>query len=390
MLMTAFSSIDRAVEAMQRGAVDYLAKPFSPTSLAEKIRQYSKTTFDSVQTDTLPVVADKKSHDLLKLAGKVAQSNANVLICGESGAGKEILAQYIHAESSRKDKPFVAINCAAIPENMLEAILFGHEKGAFTGAYKSLPGKFELADEGTLLLDEISEMPIGLQAKILRVLQEREVERIGGKTPKSIDVRVIATTNRDMNIEIKEKRFREDLYYRINVFPLYILPLRERKEDIIPLANRLLQKHATDHVNLPHFSQEAVDALLDYSWPGNVRELDNVIQRALVLQKGEFINSEDILIEPSQHQIDRKTAAEELTGIGESMTLDSAFKCLHTEGSGELGRDIQAHEFSLILSTLKKFHGNRKKTADHLGISSRTLRYKIARMRREGVKVEPK
>src|SRR5690606_21197862 len=225
----------------------------------------------------------------------VAQSDSTVLIVGESGTGKEVLARYIHNHSPRSKQPFIAINCAAIPENMLEAMLFGHEKGAYTGAHSSAPGKFEQANGGTLLLDEISEMDIGLQAKLLRVLQEREVERLGGRKTIKLDVRVIATSNRDMRSEVVAGKFREDLYYRLSVLPLQWAPLRDRPDDIIPLAEKLLHRHALKQnrrgVSL---SVSAQQAMLAYPWPGNVRELDNVMQRALILQMGKQIYAEDL------------------------------------------------------------------------------------------------
>jgi two-component system response regulator FlrC len=240
LLVTAYAAVDRAVDAMQKGAVDYLVKPFAPNQLIELIEQNTPTA--NVQADE-PIAIDAASQHVLALARKVATTDSTILISGESGTGKEVLARYIHQHSDRTDGPFVAINCAAIPENMLEATLFGHEKGAFTGAVNSQPGKFEQANGGTLLLDEISEMDIGLQAKLLRVLQEKEVERIGGRKIIELDVRVLATTNRSLVEEVKLGRFREDLYYRLSVFPLAWQPLRNRKADIIPLAERLLTKH---------------------------------------------------------------------------------------------------------------------------------------------------
>ena len=236
LLVTAYAAVDRAVDAMQKGAVDYLVKPFAPDQLIELIEQHAPTT---TKLSDDPVATDASSQHVLALARKVAQSDSTILISGESGTGKEVLARYIHVHSTRNNGPFIAINCAAIPENMLEATLFGHEKGAFTGAINSQPGKFEQANHGTLLLDEISEMDLSLQAKLLRVLQEKEVERIGGRKVITLDVRVLATTNRSLVDEVKAGRFREDLYYRLSVFPLSWQPLRNRKADIIPLAERL-------------------------------------------------------------------------------------------------------------------------------------------------------
>ena len=240
-MMTAYGSVEDAVATIRHGAVDYLSKPFSAQVLTEKINQYVKNGLDEDESD--PIAHDPKSQALLSMALKVAQSEVGVMISGESGTGKEVLAHFIHDHSPRRKHPFIAINCAAIPEQMLEATLFGYEKGAFTGAYKTTPGKFEQAQGGTLLLDEVSEMPLSLQAKLLRVLQEKEVERIGSNKIISLDVRILATTNRQLKDEVKDGRFREDLFYRLNVFPLQWEPLRERKNDIIPLANYLIRKH---------------------------------------------------------------------------------------------------------------------------------------------------
>src|ERR1700756_228440 len=236
-----------------------------------------------------PVAFAPNSIRLIELARRVAASDCTVLIVGESGTGKEVLARFIHRCSPRNREPFIAVNCAAIPENMLEAMLFGYERGAFTGAHAAHPGKFEQAQGGTLLLDEITEMPLGLQAKLLRVLQEREVERLGGRTPIPLDVRVLATTNRRLREEVAAGRFREDLYYRLNVFPLAIAPLRSRRDDILPLAMQLLSARARPGEQIPALSAEAAHLLLTYQWPGNVRELDNLLQRALILVNGPVI-----------------------------------------------------------------------------------------------------
>ncbi|MDH5591507.1 MAG: sigma-54 dependent transcriptional regulator, partial [Gammaproteobacteria bacterium] len=294
MLMTAYGTIEQAVDAMRDGAVDYMVKPFEAEVLINMVSRYIGS-----QRDEMAMVAvDSSSIELVAMAKRVAESDATIMITGESGAGKEVLAQYIHLNSSRAEQPFVAINCAAIPENMLEATLFGYEKGAYTGAYKASPGKFEQAQGGTILLDEISEMDIGLQAKLLRVLQEKEVERLGGNKIIELDVRVLATSNRDMQEVVADGKFREDLYYRLNVFPLHLLPLSDRPRDIVPLAERLLEKHALSaHRAIPALSEEAQQKLFDYAWPGNVRELDNVIQRALILQSGDEVGATDIHFE---------------------------------------------------------------------------------------------
>src|SRR5580693_8036100 len=244
-----------------------------------------------------PVASAASSQRLLELARRVAASDCTVLIVGESGTGKEVLARFVHRMSARSTGPFVAVNCAAIPENMLESMLFGYERGAFTGAHTAHPGKFEQAQGGTLLLDEITEMPLGLQAKLLRVLQEREVERRGGRTPIPLDVRVLATTNRRLREEVAAGRFREDLYYRLNVFPLALAPLRQRRDDVLPLAMQLLSGRCRPGERIPALSAEAAHLLLTYPWPGNVRELDNLLQRALILVNGPVIRPEHIQFE---------------------------------------------------------------------------------------------
>src|SRR5579863_9248944 len=244
-----------------------------------------------------PVAIAEVSRRMLELAQRVAHSECTVLIVGASGTGKEVLARYIHRNSARSAAPFVAVNCAAIPENMLEAMLFGYERGSFTGAHAAHAGKFEQAQGGTLLLDEITEMPLGLQAKLLRVLQEREVERIGGRGPVALDVRVLATTNRRLREEVAAGRFREDLYYRLNVFPLAIAPLRTRRDDVLPLAMQLLGGRCRPGAPIPALSAEAAHLLLTYPWPGNVRELDNLLQRALILLNGPVIRPEHVQFE---------------------------------------------------------------------------------------------
>ncbi len=242
--------------------------------------------------------SDKKTHALINMAKKVAKTDVTVFIHGPTGTGKEVISNFIHQNSERAENPFVAINCAAIPENMLEAMLFGHEKGAFTGASSANKGIFRAADTGTLLLDEISEMPLSLQAKLLRVLQEKKVTPIGGQRDIEVDVRVIATTNRDMIEEVQEKKFREDLYYRLNVFPIETSNLSERPNDIIPISVALLKRHSSIE-NIPLISKEAQNILENYTWPGNVRELENVLQRAIVLSEDNIINQKDIMIDSS-------------------------------------------------------------------------------------------
>ena len=307
------------------------------------------------------------SRRLADLARRVAASDCTVLIAGESGTGKEVLARFIHRNSPRADRAFVAVNCAAIPENMLEAILFGYERGAFTGAHAAHPGKFEQAQGGTLLLDEVTEMPLGLQAKLLRVLQEREVERLGGRTPVALDVRVLATTNRNLRSEVAAGRFREDLYYRLNVFPLTTAPLRERRDDVLPLAMHVLTARCRPGERIPALSAEAAHILLTHAWPGNVRELDNVMQRALILANGPVIQAENIHIE------------------GASEAVPSAAPS--ASSSGALSESVSAAERDLILEALRTDNGNRQAMAKRLGISPRTLRYKLAKLREAGVEV---
>lgn len=375
MLMTAYGTIEQAVDAMRDGAVDYMVKPFEAEVLINMVSRYVGSSRD----DMAMIAVDNASVELAAIARRVADSDATIMITGESGAGKEVLAQYIHLNSSRAEAPFVAINCAAIPENMLEATLFGYEKGAYTGAYKASPGKFEQAQGGTLLLDEISEMDIGLQAKLLRVLQEKEVERLGGNKLIELDVRVLATSNRDMKEVVAEGKFREDLYYRLNVFPLHLLPLCERPRDIIPLTESLLEKHALSaHRAIPSLSEEAQQKLFDYAWPGNVRELDNVVQRALILQTGDEIQADDIHFEAAGR------AKPAVKAVSENPVVESAEVPSDAES---LTGDLKQREWNLILGAIKAAKGSRKMTAEKLGISERTLRYKLARMRDAGITV---
>jgi len=321
-----------------------------------------------------PVALAPVSIRLMELARRVSQSDCTVLIVGESGTGKEVLARFIHRCSPRSRQSFVAVNCAAIPENMLEAMLFGYERGAFTGAHAAHPGKFEQAQGGTLLLDEITEMPLGLQAKLLRVLQEREVERLGGRNPISLDVRVLATTNRRLREEVAAGRFREDLYYRLNVFPLALAPLRARREDVLPLAMELLSGRCRPGAQIPALSADAAHLLLTYPWPGNVRELDNLLQRALILVNGPVINPEHIQFE----------LANEGGTAGEALI---AFKAVETASANSLARSLDETERDLILDALRAGQGSRREVAEKLGISQRTLRYKLARLREAGVDV---
>jgi two-component system response regulator FlrC len=368
-LMTDFGTVERAVSAMREGAADYLVKPIDTEFLLELVARVTRDTEPKPPSDDI-IAKDPYSLELLKLARKVAANEVSVLISGESGTGKEVLARYIHKHSPRHAHPFVAINCAAIPENMLEAVLFGHEKGAYTGAIQSNPGKFEMAQGGTLLLDEISEMDLGLQAKLLRVLQEREVERLGGRKTISLDVRVLATTNRRLAEEVSMGNFREDLYYRLNVFPMRLAPLRDRIADILPLARQMVRLHTMVGQAEPTLTEEAGELLEGYPWPGNVRELGNVIQRALVLCNGYEIRAEDLHFEATS-------------------TLQSNLSGAIVPGmeQSNLTTDMKSHEFDLILKALQNGNGSRKKAAEQLGISPRTLRYKLAKMRERGIEL---
>jgi two-component system, response regulator FlrC len=372
LLMTAYGTIQQAVDVMQTGAVDYLVKPFQPEVLVTKVSQFLPTVL--AEADAGFVATDAKTKEVMELAKRVADSDATLLITGESGTGKEVLAQYVHQHSNRSDKPFVAINCAAIPENMLEAILFGYQKGAYTGAYKACPGKFEQAQDGTLLLDEISEMSLPLQAKLLRVLQEKEVERLGDQNSIALNVRVIATSNRNMRKEVTAGQFREDLYYRLNVFPINMPALRERKDDIVPIAKYLLARAASENnVSCPELSKEVCNVLQTYSWPGNVRELDNVMQRALILQASGVVSENEIQFEHHSFQ--------------ETKNLSDNENNIDLDTESTLGDDLKDREQNMIIEVLKETMGSRKSAAEKLGISPRTLRYKLAKMRERGVAI---
>lgn len=369
-MMTAFAKVDDAVIAMREGAIDYLSKPFSTEKLLQLVQRHLPLR---EQENSGVVAKDPSSLALLEMAKKVAASDATVMVTGPSGTGKEVLARFIHEQSARQAAPFVAINCAAIPENMLESLLFGYEKGAFTGASQATPGKFELAQGGTLLLDEITEMDISLQAKLLRVLQERQVERLGARKAINLDVRVIATSNRDLQQAVKAGQFREDLMYRLNVFPLQWKALAERPLDIVPIAKALLQRHK-QRLGIKHpvqFGPAAENALMSYPWPGNIRELENVIQRALVLQSGGEIQPADLMLELEQpsvfpEQVEATNGSDNAEALGESMFY---------------------REYQIIKSVLQKHQGKRKPVADELGISPRTLRYKLAKIRENGLTI---
>lgn len=364
-LMTAYAEVEKAVDAMRSGACDFLLKPFEPKALLAHINKYELVAM----AHSAGVIAiDPASRDLFNIAQRVAKTDATVLLTGESGVGKEVVARFIHRHSARQAGPFVAINCAAIPDSLLEATLFGYEKGAFTGAQQAQAGKFEQAQDGTLLLDEVTEMPMGLQAKLLRVLQEREVERVGGKKPVPLNIRIVATSNRDMAEAVAKGVFREDLFYRLNVFPVAIPALRQRPLDVVPIARHFVVEHggrfARTGVSL---SEAAERALIGHPWPGNVRELENVIQRALILSTGAVIESEHLNLAPRpSEQLEPRTEP--------IFSVESTSK---TENMKDLEREH-------ILKALADAGGSRKLAIERLGISERTLRYKLQQYREEG------
>lgn len=385
LMMTAYANVQDAVEAIRLGAIDYLAKPFSPEVLVSTVARY---VVPEQGPKLEPIAAAPQSKALLQLACRVAQSDASVMILGPSGSGKEVLARYIHQQSARATAPFIAINCAAIPDNMLESTLFGYEKGAFTGAIAACPGKFEQAQGGTLLLDEITEMPLNLQVKLLRVLQEREVERLGSRKTIKLDVRILATSNRELRQAVSEGVFREDLYYRLNVFPLSWPALNERADDIVPLAQHLLQRHCLQQQRaLVSLSEAAAARLSGHSWPGNVRELDNVIQRALILQQGAVIDAVDILLEATTAISKRGAESDIIEPVYTAFDINPDNQPESTAEISDFKTEIHEQEHKLILATLQACAYKRKDVAQKLGISDRTLRYKLARMRESGIEV---
>jgi two-component system response regulator FlrC len=362
-VLTRKPRLDDAVESVKNGAYDFWTKPFALERLTKVIELIETTRQQTGQRSALhaqddPIITrDPVLHSIKALARKIAPSNATVFIQGESGTGKELFARYIHNQSGRKDKPFIALNCAALPETLLESELFGYEKGAFTGAIRNREGKFELAHTGTLLLDEVTEIPLHLQAKLLRVLQEGEVDRLGGRYPVRVDVRVIATTNVRIEDQVKEAKFRKDLYYRLNVIPLRIPPLRERPDDIVPLAESFLAGYSAENGSkISSFAPEALKRLVDYSWPGNVRELQNVVQRAVLISEATVVSPDGVILDP---------------GIEKEAAQASEFSLM----------PLCEVEKIMIGKALSTVEGNRTRAAEILGISVRTLRNKLAEYR---------
>ena len=384
-VITAHGSVETAVDAMRRGAADFLMKPCSPDTIELVLGRVDRThrlerENDYLRRQTAPtesVIANSKPMvETLEVGARVAASKGTVLITGESGTGKERVAQYVHSKSKRAAGPFIRVNCAALSETLLESELFGHEKGAFTGAHKRREGRFELADGGTLMLDEIGEISPALQTKLLRVLEEEEFERVGGTTTLKVDVRVIATTNRDLMEEVKAGRFREDLYYRLHVLPIHLAPLRERAEDILPLAEHFAERYAAQNGRpTPSFSDEAMDRLVAWRWPGNVRELENVVQRAVVLIEDDEVRSGDLFLSAreSSNPFERRPATQ-----ATSVWTVSADNPLADHTLREIERFA-------ILSTIESSGGNKTEAARRLGVTARTLSNKMKLWRSLGL-----
>ncbi|MCM8841473.1 acetoacetate metabolism transcriptional regulator AtoC [Citrobacter cronae] len=371
-LMTAYAEVETAVEALRSGAFDYVIKPFDLDELSmviqralqlqemkQEIRNLHKALSTSWQWGHI-LTNSPRMMDICKDTAKIALSQANVLISGESGTGKELIARAIHYNSKRANGPFIKVNCAALPESLLESELFGHEKGAFTGAQTLRQGLFERAHQGTLLLDEIGEMPLVLQAKLLRILQEREFERIGGHQTIRVDIRIVAATNRCLQTMVKEGTFREDLFYRLNVIHLTLPPLRERREDIVLLANHFLQKFSAENQrDIIEIDPTAMSMLTAWSWPGNIRELSNVIERAVIMNTGAIIFADDL---PDAFR--------------NPVSATTETKPTHS-GERNLKEEIKREEKRIILEVLDSQDGNRTRTALMLGISRRALMYKL-------------
>jgi len=390
-MVTAHGTVESSVEAMRRGAVDFLLKPCSPESIALVLERIGHThrleqenaylRNEVVGKAGAGVIAHSRPMlDTLATAERIASSKGTVLVTGESGTGKEKVAQFIHRTSPRKDGPFVRVNCAALSEQLLESELFGHERGAFTGAHQRREGRFELADGGTLLLDEIGEISPALQTKLLRVLEEEEFERVGGTSTLSIDVRIIATTNRDLAEEVRKGKFREDLYYRLHVLPLHLAPLRERMDDILPLVSHFASHYASERgIETPDLSAAATERMLNWPWPGNVRELENVIQRAVVLLEGDVIRPSHLMFGPSTAASLSTTHSDTHTGS----IFDS--RGPRPVGSALANRRLADIEREAILSTLEKTGGNKTEAARRLGVTARTLSNKMKLWRSLGL-----
>ncbi|TBV82759.1 MAG: sigma-54-dependent Fis family transcriptional regulator [Desulfobulbaceae bacterium] len=439
-IITGYATVETAVKAMQQGAVDYILKPFQIEVIEEVISKVFKPGHKALVGRVKPLAVslarggssgaepppiigrDRRFLRLLERAKTVASSKATVLMLGESGTGKEVFARFIHQASDRRACPFVALNCAALPESLLESELFGHEKGAFTGAVMARKGKFELAHGGTLLLDEIGEVPLHLQAKLLRVLQEEEVDRLGGREPIKIDVHVLATTNRDLAVAVKEGSFRQDLYYRLNVIPMRLPSLRERREDIPLLTDFFLKKHTIRHARtLKKLSSRSLKRFLGYPWPGNIRELANLVERAVLLSIGEELEPWDFWDEEMPSGLGRAISVVDSSapsagfvagqlgdGAGPSMVDNLGKACAAdkktlnstcsptfrgeggTSGEQEIDLNLAGHslrdvERHMILQALRQTEDNRTHAAKMLGISVRTLRNKLNEYRSQGV-----
>jgi two-component system response regulator AtoC len=381
-IMTAYATIETAVKAMRQGAFDYVTKPFSKEQLLilvqrainnlEILREnvYLKEKLGLHQVSASIIGESESIQSIYKVIAKIAQDDkATILIQGETGTGKDLIAQAIHQMSPRRNAPFIVVNCAAIPDGLMESEFFGHEKGAFTGATQAKPGRFELADRGTLLLDEVSELEADLQGKLLRVLQTREFERVGGTRTQRVNVRVVATTNKILQNEVHTGRFREDLFYRLNVVPITIPSLRERKSDIPLLVEYFLKKFSSEGKREVQISPEAMDALLQYDYPGNVRELENLLERAIILSDGRVITPWELHLFP---------AASDSTGIGVNKGSSAVpAKSASFKESSRLA--AEEAERTILLETLRKTHWNRVKAAKELGIDYKTIRSKIHR-----------
>ncbi|MBP1626211.1 MAG: two component, sigma54 specific, transcriptional regulator, Fis family [Holophagaceae bacterium] len=415
LLVTAFGSLDTAREAMRLGAFDYLSKPFSPDELVQAVKKAirSEERLKAEEPADAPVILTQDSvlAETLILARRAADSRATILIQAESGTGKELLAKLIHTASPRRKGPFVAINCAAIPETLLESELFGFEKGAFTGANAAKPGRFEAAEGGTLVLDEIGELPLPVQGKLLRALQERTVDRLGGTRPIPVDVRVIALTNRDLATEVKEGRFREDLYYRLNVIPLRLPPLRERSADLALLAAHFAERYSRENDRqTPQLSPSFLVALARHPWPGNIRELENAIQRCVVLNHGHMLTEKDLrwLLAPEQLEnlpedppeplpMEQEPRPQNLPGSSEGShatgvrSADASIPLknapLGTMVALPLGLSLPELERFWLLSTLAALDGNRTHCAQQLNIALRTVRNKINEYKADGFEI---